>query len=118
MRMLPFLALLVAVLSACGSQVIASGQAPSSPSPPDAAEGLEFAQAHCSHCHAVTALKLSPNPESPSFETVANMPGLTRTTLRDWLRDSHNFPEMMDFDVAPDQIDALAAYILTLRKDD
>ena len=124
MRKLPFLTLLVATLCACGSPLIASDPAPSAPAQstivakPDPEKGLEFAQAHCSQCHAVKALQLSPNPEAPPFESVANMPGLTKTTLRDWLRDSHNFPEIMDFALETDQIDVLAAYILTLRKSD
>ena len=119
MRKLPFLTLLVATLCACGSPLVASNAAPSTVvAMPDPEKGQEFAQAHCSECHALKPLQLSPNPEAPPFESVANMPGLTRTTLRDWLRDSHNFPEIMDFALESDQIDLLAAYILTLRKSD
>lgn len=80
--------------------------------------GLEFAQTHCSTCHAVAALQTSPNREAPPFELVVNRPGLTPATLRSWLRNSHNFPEMMDFAIAPDQIDDLAAYMMTLQSKD
>ncbi|MEZ5734198.1 MAG: cytochrome c [Novosphingobium sp.] len=83
-----------------------------------AATGLAFAQAHCSQCHAVVPLRISPNPEAPPFETVVNVPGLTDVTLKTFLRDSHNFPEIMNFDIDPEQIDALAAYMLTLRNSD
>ena len=50
------------------------------------------------------------------FEAVANQHGLTRATLRTFLRDSHNFPEAMQFKVERRHIDDLAAYMITLRK--
>jgi mono/diheme cytochrome c family protein len=80
--------------------------------------GLAFVQARCSGCHAVTPGRSSPNPEAPSFETVVSTPGLTAATLKPWLRDSHNFPAMMNFAIAPDQIDDLAAYMITLQHHD
>ncbi len=79
------------------------------------ARGLAFAQAHCASCHAVARLKISPHPEAPTFEEVVNTPGLSSETLNSWLRNSHNFPEIMGFEIEPDQIDDLAAYMLTLR---
>lgn len=79
--------------------------------------GLAFAQQHCSACHAVDT-GISPKPEAPSFEAIINTPGLTARTLNPWLRDSHNFPEIMNFKIAPGQIDALAAYMLTLKNPD
>lgn len=83
-----------------------------------ATRGLAFARARCSGCHAVTSGGLSPNPESPPFEAVVNATGLTRSTLTQFLRDSHNFPEVMNFTVAPAQIDDLADYMVTLRSPD
>jgi mono/diheme cytochrome c family protein len=76
---------------------------------------LAFAQAACGGCHAVEAGSLSPNPASPSFADIANRPGLTQGTLATWLRDAHNYPEDMDFDLYDKQVDALSEYILTLR---
>lgn len=83
---------------------------------PSAQRGLAFAQAHCAACHAVTANGISPNPESPPFEDVANMDGLTSATFSQFLIDSHNFPAAMNFTVQPAQARDLAAYMLTLRK--
>ncbi|MEN9925485.1 MAG: hypothetical protein RL268_1611, partial [Pseudomonadota bacterium] len=60
----------------------------------------------------------SPNVESPDFQAVANMPGLTRETLRNFLRDSHNYPSAMNFTVEPGQVEDLTAYVLTLRRAD
>ncbi len=82
------------------------------------ARGLAFAQAHCSICHAVTAGRSSPNAEVPAFEAVVNTQGLAVATLKPWLRDSHNFPAMMNFAIDPDQIDDLAAYMMTLKRPD
>jgi mono/diheme cytochrome c family protein len=80
-----------------------------------AERGWAFAQSHCAACHGIAAGKLSPNPESPPFEAIANTPGLTRATFREFLRDSHNFPDAMKFSVAPEQIDDITEYMLTLR---
>lgn len=81
---------------------------------PPSARGLAFAQAHCSTCHAVETGS-SPRPEAPTFAAIINTPELTADTLRPWLGNSHNFPEMMNFAIAPEQIDDLAAYMLTLK---
>lgn len=85
---------------------------------PKAQRGKTFAQAHCAACHGIGVNEPSPNPESPTFEAVANMPGLTEQSLREFLRDSHNFPAAMNFEVGPRQVDELAAYAVTLRRAD
>ena len=79
---------------------------------------LVFAQAACADCHAVEATDLSPNPNAPSFAAIANREGLTAQTLSAFLRDAHNYPEAMDFDLDPSQVDALTQYMLTLRDED
>jgi mono/diheme cytochrome c family protein len=91
-----------------------SGQRPAASS----ARGLEFARAHCSRCHAVTAGRSSPNPDAPPFEVVVNAPGLNAGTLNSWLRNAHDFPEIMNFEIDSDRIDDLAAYMLTLQRED
>jgi mono/diheme cytochrome c family protein len=80
--------------------------------------GLAFAQQHCSACHAVTENRMSPNPESPSFQDIANRTGVTRSTLRQFLRDSHNYPAAMNFQVDVEQIDDLTDYVMTMKKPD
>ncbi|WP_336985647.1 hypothetical protein [Altererythrobacter aquiaggeris] len=80
-------------------------------------QALAFAQAACADCHAVEAPDLSPHPGAPSFAAVANRKGLTSETLSAYLRDAHNYPEAMDFDLDAPQVDALTRYILTLRDD-
>lgn len=80
-----------------------------------AQRGAAFAQARCSGCHGVTRNSGSPNPESPPFEDIVNKPGLTGTTLRLFLRDSHNYPAAMNFTIDRRQIGDLADYMLTLK---
>ncbi|QIG54166.1 cytochrome c [Altererythrobacter sp. BO-6] len=79
---------------------------------------LAFVQAACGGCHSVEATGLSPNPLSPPFADIANRQGLTRATLVTWLTDAHNYPEVMDFDLDPPQVEDIADYILTLRGED
>ncbi len=81
-----------------------------------AARGLAFAQMRCAACHGVTVDASSPNPEAPPFEDVANRTGLTQGTMREFLRDSHNYPEAMNFTVEPAQVNDLAAYFVSLRR--
>ncbi len=76
---------------------------------------LGFAQGACGDCHAVESPGLSPNPEAPAFADIANREGLDAQTLTRWLRDAHNYPEAMDFDLDAPQVEELTDYILTLR---
>jgi len=76
---------------------------------------LAFAQGACADCHAVEPPALSPNPAAPAWVDIANRPGLTAETLSTWLRDAHNYPEDMDFDLNSARVKDLTDYILTLR---
>lgn len=79
------------------------------------ARGRDYANAACSDCHAVSAdQRASPNPRAPSFEAIANTPGMTGIALSAWLHTSH--PTMPNLIVKADRTDELAAYILALRK--
>lgn len=82
------------------------------------ARGYAFAKTNCTGCHAITPAGTSANPEAPHFQAIANMPGLTRETLRNFLRDSHNYPAAMNFTVEPGQVEDLTDYVLSLRKAD
>jgi mono/diheme cytochrome c family protein len=74
-----------------------------------------FVEAACGGCHAVEPPFLSPNPNSPSFASIANRRGLSEKSLADWLAEAHNYPEDMDFTLTRKQIDQIAAYMVTLR---
>jgi mono/diheme cytochrome c family protein len=75
-----------------------------------------LAETRCAACHSVTANGSSPNPESPGFEDIANRSGLTSATLRQYLRDAHNYPDAMQFRIDRRQVRDLSAYIVTLKK--
>lgn len=77
-----------------------------------------FIEAVCGDCHAVRVNGISPRPEAPGFEDIANSPGLTRETLVNYLSDAHNYPMQMDVDLDQTDIDLVADYILTLQSDD
>ena len=107
---------LMAASAAC--QHVASGDEQSPATLTDAERGrLAFVQAACGGCHAVEVPGLSPNPASPPFGVIANRTELDRETLAAWLRDAHNYPEEMDFDLDPPQVQQIADYILTLRSE-
>ncbi len=78
--------------------------------------GRMLAEARCAACHAVVANGTSPNPESPPFEDIANRQGLNSATLRQYLRDAHNYPDAMQFRIERGQVRDLSAYIVTLKR--
>ena len=98
----------------------ATPSAPEASSPPNAQDGvttgLRLAEARCSGCHAVTPGQVSPNSDAPPFASIAQRPGLTQSSASGWLRESHNFPDQMNFYLESDQTEQLATYLLTLRE--
>ncbi len=98
-------------LSACQT---ASAPDPVSQAPPPPA----FVEAACGGCHAVEPPFLSPNPAAPAFAAIANREGVSHKSLKPWLMDAHNYPEEMDFDLEPTQVDQVARYLITLRRED
>lgn len=115
--------LLVLCLAACaapqaGGTETGAAQPAEAPEVGPVTRGRDFAQAYCSGCHAIKPLQVSPNPESPPFESIVNTAGLTSQTLNTFLRDSHNYPDVMNFEIDSRQIDDLTAYMLTLRQVD
>ena len=107
-RLLPLSALTLAACATAGLSLS-----------PAAARGQALAGSNCATCHAVGRdAGQSPNPQAPPFELIANQPGLTRETLGTFLRDAHNYPGAMQFTLDPAAADDLAAYMLTLRRDD
>jgi mono/diheme cytochrome c family protein len=76
--------------------------------------GLYYANRSCASCHAVAAgQKRSPNSAAPTFEAVANTPGMTAMALNVWLHTSH--PTMPNLIINPDNIADLTAYIGSLK---
>jgi cytochrome c len=78
-----------------------------------AAEGHRLAQAWCQTCHAIEPHMTGLFDQAPSFQAVANRNGTTALSLKVFWKTSHqNMPNLV---IAPDQADALATYILSLR---
>ena len=78
-------------------------------------QGRAFAQASCASCHAIGPEGSSSNPNAPPFPAIVNQEGATAETLSTWLRGAHNYPREMDFQLREPEVDALLAYLLTLR---
>jgi mono/diheme cytochrome c family protein len=78
-------------------------------------KGLEYARSVCGECHAVEGSdEFSPNPDAPSFVSVANTPGMSERALIVWLQSSH--PTMPNIMVPVEDRDNVVAYIMSLRE--
>jgi mono/diheme cytochrome c family protein len=82
---------------------------------PDAvAEGRSLAEGLCARCHAIAPNRPNRWTDAPSFESIANRPGMTRTWLVDFIPKPHM--HMSAWNYNPTQVDSIAAYILSLRR--
>ncbi len=63
----------------------------------DVRAGATYAQEVCAQCHAVReGSLLSPNPEAPPFDKIANAEGITGTALLVILQTPHNaMPDLL-----------------------
>jgi mono/diheme cytochrome c family protein len=83
----------------------------------DAVKGREFAHEVCAQCHAVERdTDYSPYLPAPTFEEIANVPGMTGTALTVILRNPHR--EMPDLILEEEDLRDVIAYILSLRSRD
>jgi len=90
---------------------------------PVAARGEQLARIVCAICHVVADDQEFPpilHSPTPSFREIANRPGTTEQTLRQFLKTTHwdektipmSMPQQMLMD---DQTRAVSRYILSLR---
>lgn len=78
-----------------------------------AAEGHRLAEAWCETCHAIEPHAVGLSDRAPSFAAVADRHGTTALSLKVFLKTSHhNMPNLV---ISPEQADALADYILSLK---
>ncbi|WP_262031806.1 c-type cytochrome [Microvirga sp. Mcv34] len=82
---------------------------------PDPQAGLRISREVCASCHAVEASEdRSPNPQAPSFNRIARVPGMTTTALTVALRTSHGtMPNIM---LEDRELRDVTAYITGLRR--
>ena len=83
----------------------------------DVTAGAAYAKLVCASCHAVLPNEqISPLAQAPTFQKVANMPGMTEMALTVWLQSSH--PTMPNIILKPDDLRNVVAYIHSLKSKD
>lgn len=81
----------------------------------DKEAGQAYAKEVCAKCHAILANEeLSPLPDAPAFQTVADTPGMTALALSVWLQSSH--PTMPNIILEQNDMRNVIAYITSLKK--
>lgn len=81
------------------------------------ARGQAIAAARCGSCHATGASGDSPAPEAPPFRTLSR--NYRVDTLEEALAEgiSVGHPAMPQFEFAPEDVDALVAYLQSIQEE-
>ena len=80
----------------------------------DIAAGKAYATEICAECHAIRQSEgNSPLLDAPSFQSVADTPGMTELALSVWLQTSH--PTMPNIVLEQDDMRNVIAYIRSLK---
>jgi mono/diheme cytochrome c family protein len=99
----PTAALLLALVSSCAAAA------------DDVEKGRALAGRLCAACHMQTGQGEKHGPMGlPGFSAIASRPGQSHEAIVRWLRSTP--PMMPDHRLTWDEADALAAFIMTLRK--
>jgi mono/diheme cytochrome c family protein len=82
---------------------------------PDPQRGKEFAQANCAQCHSIERTGSSPRSPAPPFRELHNRYPVE--TLEESLAEGivTGHADMPEFELSPDQIDDLIAFLKTLE---
>jgi mono/diheme cytochrome c family protein len=76
--------------------------------------GHAYAKKICAECHAVERGETeSPYLDLPTFQAVADSPGITERALAVWLQNPH--PNMPNFILPQADMDNVIAYIMSLK---
>jgi mono/diheme cytochrome c family protein len=103
------------VMVVAAAALLASGHAANAQDA-DIEAGAAYAQQVCAACHAVLPNEeISPLPQAPTFQSVADTPGMTELALSVWLQSSH--PTMPNIILKQDDLRNVVAYIRSLAKD-
>jgi cytochrome c len=118
MRLTPrsgFLALVVVALLALGSCKHEQAEQ-TRPTSARVAEGHRLAEVYCSTCHAIGATGESRHPMAPPFRTLSR--DYPVTALQDAFAQGVlvGHPDMPEFNLDPDQIDSLLAYLQSIQQ--
>ncbi len=104
------------LIAAAGFAVLAACSTPDTNAPQaQLARGHAIVETNCSSCHAIGALGESPAPEAPPFRTLSR--NYRIDTLEEALAEgiSVGHPAMPQFEFAPDDVDALVAYLQSIQ---
>ena len=82
--------------------------------PASVARGHEVAQRICARCHVIDASGSGSWTNAPSFESIANQPGITRAWIADYVGQLPMHMPVRDY--TPAQLNDVASYILSLRR--
>lgn len=115
-----FCAITAAVL---GSLTQPAQTQPKSP-PADVARGEHIARFACATCHVVARdqeFKPILSYPAPSFFDIANRPGVSAESLAHFISTTHWDPDKLEMTMpalmaSPDQTQAVASYILSLKR--
>jgi mono/diheme cytochrome c family protein len=81
----------------------------------DVQAGAAYAKEVCAACHAVLPNEqISPLLQAPTFQSVADTPGMTELALSVWLQSSH--PTMPNIILKQDDLRNVVAYIRSLKR--
>jgi mono/diheme cytochrome c family protein len=82
--------------------------------PASVSEGYRLADALCARCHVIVANGPGSWTDAPTFESIANRPGMTRPWLVAFLQKPHM--HMPEETYTPAQAGSIASYIMSLRR--
>lgn len=106
------------VLAAAAVAALLLGAGPNAAAedlPGDVTSGRVLAGKVCARCHNVRKNgDLSPLPDAPGFQAIADTPSTTQLSLRVFLQSPHTL--MPDFRFTAEERDDAISYILSLRK--
>lgn len=77
--------------------------------------GRKLVEENCSRCHAVTSTDKSSHPDAPPFRTLSRRYPIEdlAEALAEGISTGH--PDMPEFVAAPEQVDAIIAYIRSIN---
>lgn len=78
----------------------------------DAHEGFVYAKEVCANCHAILPDQSSPVREAPTFDEIARQSGASAKAVVERIKTEH--PMMPNIPIKREELDDLAAYILSL----
>jgi mono/diheme cytochrome c family protein len=81
----------------------------------DAQEGFVFAKEVCANCHAIVSNETSPTLEAPTFDEIANEPGISVESLITRIAAVH--PTMPSIPFEREELIDLATYILSSKNE-